>query len=272
VRKPGSDARSKRVPELLYYHLREYAEYDKTMISHQIRRSFTHTQWSLAMRAEESRTGDDAREALVKLCARYWYPVYAYLRRSGCRAVEAQAITRDFLQHLLRHSRDSDSIRAQGRFRQYLLSRLGVFLASERPESPGDDVVAELAEPPPDLELRNQRDNADARSPEEAYQRSFALELLARASARLSQEASQTGRRDMYDALEPFLASDPAPAEAEELVRCLEMRPLAIAVALKRLRQRFREVIDLELADTVGSADELQAEQQALYAVLRQGR
>lgn len=242
------------------------------MISHQIRRSFTHTQWSLAMRTEEPRAGADSREALVKLCARYWYPVYAYLRRSGCRAAEAQATTRDFLQHLLWRSDDSDSIRAQGRFRQYLLSRLGVFLANERPELPAGDVVAELVDPPPDLELRNQRDNADARSPEEAYQRSFALELLARAFARLSEEASQTGRRDMYDALEPFLASDPTPAETEELVRRLEMRPVTIAVALKRLRQRFREVIDLELADTVGSADELQAEQQALYAVLHQCR
>jgi len=132
------------------------------------------------------------------------------------------------------------------------------------------EVVAELIEPPPDLELRNQRDNGDATSPEQAYQQSFALELLARASERLREEASQTGRLDMYDALEPFLAIDPSQAKSEELARRLGTRPVTIAVAIRRLRQRFREVIDTELADTVASADELQAEQQALYAVLRE--
>jgi len=73
----------------------------------------------------------------------------------------------------------------------------------------------------------------------------------------------------MYDALEPFLAIEPSQVENVELARRLGMRSLTISVALRRLRQRFREVIDAELADTVASAEELQAEQQALYAVLQ---
>jgi RNA polymerase sigma-70 factor (ECF subfamily) len=234
------------------------------------RRNFEHTQWSLAMRTDEPQ-GVDAHEALVKLCLRYWYPIYAYLRRFGHGPASAQEITRSFLQHLFRHFRDSGTTLAQGRFRQYLLARLRAFLVSNSHVSPEGEAIAELTEPPPDLEARNQRDNADVQSPDQAYQQSFALELLERASERLREEARQTGRLDMYHALEPFLAIDPSPGENEELARRLGTRPVTIAVAIRRLRQRFREVIDTELADTVASADELQAEQLALYAVLREG-
>ena len=233
------------------------------------RQSFGHTQWSLAMRNDVPQ-GADAHEALVKLCLRYWYPVYAYLRRFGHGPANAQEITRSFLQHLFRHFRDNGKTLAQGRFRQYLLARLREFLVSDSQVRSGGKAIAELIEAPPDLESRNQRDNAGARSPDQAYQQSFALELLARASGRLRAEASQTGRLDMYDALEPFLAIDPSPAENEELARRLGTRSVTIAVAIRRLRQRFREMIDTELADTVASADELQAEQQALHAVLRE--
>ena len=101
------------------------------------------------------------------------------------------------------------------------------------------------------------------------YQRSFALEVLARAFGRLREEALQMGNLDMYEALQPFVAVEPAPREYEQIAERLHRRPLALVVALKRLRQRFREVIVEELADTVASADELRAEQQALHAALR---
>jgi RNA polymerase sigma-70 factor (ECF subfamily) len=73
----------------------------------------------------------------------------------------------------------------------------------------------------------------------------------------------------MYEALEPFLGNEPQAGVYEALARQLQSRPLALVVALKRLRQRFRELVGEELADTVTSSDDLAAEQQALHAVLR---
>jgi len=212
----------------------------------------------------------DAREALVELCVRYWYPIYAYLRRAGRSPASAQEITRSFLQHLFRHFRDGGTSLAQGRFRHYLLARLRAFLENEQPVATVAEVVAELIEPPPDLEQRYERDNDRTQSPEQAYQLGFALELLARACERLREEAGQTGRLDMYDALQPYLAIDLPAAEADDLGRRFGTRTVVLAVALRRLRQRFRELIDTELADTVASADELLAEQHALFAVLRE--
>jgi RNA polymerase sigma-70 factor (ECF subfamily) len=75
----------------------------------------------------------------------------------------------------------------------------------------------------------------------------------------------------MCEALEPFLARDPLPGQYDELGRKLGVRPLALVLALKRLRQRFRELVREELADTVASAEELAAEQEALLAVLDRG-
>jgi RNA polymerase sigma-70 factor (ECF subfamily) len=232
------------------------------------RRQFESTHWSMAMRSDVPRAVD-ARAALVELCLRYWYPVYAYLRCFGHGPESAQDIARSFLQHLFRHFRDGGTRRAQGRFRHYLLERLRTFMAGDERGDPDGEVIAELAESPPGLELRYQRDNANARSPEQAYQQSFALELLERATSRLREEATQTGHMDMYETLEGFLAIDPTAAECEQAARRLQVRTVVVMVALKRMRQRFRELIDSELADTVASAEELLAEQQALFAVLR---
>jgi RNA polymerase sigma-70 factor (ECF subfamily) len=234
------------------------------------RQHFATTHWSIVMQADAPRTRD-ARDALIQLCLRFWYPIYAYVRQCGHSPAVANDITHSFLQHLFRHFREQGTAQAQGKFRQYLLARLHDFLSSDW-RSAVAEPVAELADPPQDLEARNQRDNSAARSPEQAYQQSFALELLARALARLREEARETGHLDMFEALEPFLAQDPSGAETTDLAGRLKTRPLAVVVAMKRLRQRFRELIDMELADTVASADELLAEQQALYAVLREGR
>ena len=228
---------------------------------------FATTHWSMVRQLGAPR-GEDARAALVKLCLRYWYPIYAYLRQCGHSPKIANDITRSFLQHLLQHFQDEGTTQAKGQFRRYLLARLHDFLVGEWSNMVVRVTEPELAEAPPDLESRNERDNAGADSPEQAYQQSFALELMARAFARLRQEALDTGHIEMYEALEPYVAEDPPAGQYEELAQQLRTRPLALVVALKRLRQRFRELIDVELADTVSSAEEMLAEQQALYEVL----
>jgi hypothetical protein len=73
----------------------------------------------------------------------------------------------------------------------------------------------------------------------------------------------------MFEALQPYLSQEPGPGEYELIAQRLRMRPLALAVALKRLRQRLRELAGRELADTVASPDDLAAEQAALLSVLR---
>jgi hypothetical protein len=228
---------------------------------------FTRTRWSMVRQLQG--TDADARNALTELAVRYWYPVYACVRRCGHPQEIAQDITQLFLQQVAADLRSSRSA-PLGRFREWLLARLNAFLAGEWREL----TVAEcLPEAPPvaELEARSRCELGMDDSPEQAFRRSFALEVLSRGLKRLRAEARQTGHADMCEALEPFLTHEPLPGQYDELGRELAVRPLTLVVALKRLRQRFRELVRDELADTVASADELTAERQALLAALDPG-
>ncbi|TLY51727.1 MAG: hypothetical protein E6K53_06570 [Gammaproteobacteria bacterium] len=228
---------------------------------------FATTRWSLVMHTAAS-TAVDARAALIELAQRYWYPVYAYARRSGHAPPIAQDLARCFLSLLMRDFHNGDSLNTNGKFRRFLLERLNAFLGSDWRDTVDAQDDPELRVPA-DLEIRYQRDNADTGSPEQAYQRSFALEVIARALKRLSLEAHRTGHSEMYRALEPYLAREPGPGDYEAVARQLATRPLALIVALKRLRQRLRELVGEELADTVTCVTDLANEQAALHSVLR---
>lgn len=226
---------------------------------------FTQTRWSMVRRLR-GEDAAEARTALTELAVRYWYPVYAYVRRCGHPQDIAQDITQLFLQQVAADLHDSRRA-PPGRFREWLRARLNVFLAGEWREL----AIAEgLPEAPPlaELEARSRSELGPDDSPEQAYRRSFALEVLSRGLKRLRAEARQTGHAGMCEALEPFLTRDPLPGQYDELGRKLSIRPLTLVMALKRLRQRFRELVRDELADTVASADELAAERQALLAAL----
>jgi RNA polymerase sigma-70 factor (ECF subfamily) len=240
-----------------------------------------------------------ARDALGELAGRYWYPVYIYVRRCGHAPEAAGNIARRFLQQLLREVDDRSAQPSQGHYRSYLLSRLHTFLAAgpvdesspatepamppgRSPSAQGRSASAAEAtdgrerpaeamdglERPNDLELRYQRDHLDQLSPEQSYQRAFALQILHRTLRRLTDEARQTGHLPMFERLEQFLARDPAPGEYESIATHLKVRPLTLVMALKRMRQRFRELAAEELVDTVATEEDLAGEQDALLSVL----
>jgi RNA polymerase sigma-70 factor (ECF subfamily) len=209
-----------------------------------------------------------ARDALGDLAQRYWYPVYAFVRRCGQPAPVAEQVARDLLRRLVNENDGTQPI-ASRHHRSFLLDRVHALLdrnwtvgTSER-EVPGTDFPA-----PPDLEQRFLRDHIMPSSPEQAFQRSFALVVLDRTLRRLRREAAETGHADMCRALEPFLARDPASADYERIARQLHARKVTLILALKRLRQRLRELAALELSDTVSSADDLAGEQEALLSIL----
>ena len=74
----------------------------------------------------------DSREALARLCELYWYPLYAYVRRWGYDADQAQDLTQEFFTRLLEKHYLRDADPARGRFRSFLLASLKHFLSNER--------------------------------------------------------------------------------------------------------------------------------------------
>jgi len=228
---------------------------------------FATTRWSMVMQLVD-KDSPLARDALGDLAQRYWYPVYAFVRRRGHAPPMAEQVTRDLLRRLVNDSDGTQQI-GSGHYRSYLLGRVHALLDDNWTVGPTEQDVPDIEfAAPPDLERRFLRDHIAPSSPEQAFQRSFALVVLQRTLRRLRDEAAETGRADMCRALEPFLARDPASADYERIAAQLRTRKVTLILALKRLRQRLRELAALELSDTVSSADALASEQDALLSIL----
>jgi RNA polymerase sigma-70 factor (ECF subfamily) len=245
---------------------------------------FQTTRWSLVAALDHA--GDapgvrplssaPARQRLLELCLRYWYPVYVYLRRSGHGAQAAQALAARFFD-TLHHPPPTPASRGHhGRNRTILLAELHRFLAEDalaagpsgHATSPA--LAPDLPVPPlAQLEARRQREGDAGGSPELALRRGFALEVIAQAMHRIEDEAREAGRLPMFSALQPYLASDPVPGIYADIAQRLDVSPLFLSLALKRLRERFRELVDDELAQTVASAAALEEERRSLHAALQ---
>lgn len=228
---------------------------------------FGRTRWSLVM-AVRGAGGPAVERSLDDLCQDYWYPVYAYIRRCGHGPEPAFERARAFFATLPDQIRRVDPT-VYGQFRRFLLSQLHRFLAEHEEVEPRADANALV---PPltltELEARQRRDHAPEAAPDLVFQRGFALEVLARSLRRLGLEAEQGGRAPMFRALERYLIADPAPGHHESIAQQLGVSPLALVLAIKRLRQRFRELVDAELGETVASANDLETERATLLAIL----
>lgn len=76
------------------------AQFAATMPSPDAPHSFQTTRWSMVRRA----TGEDdaaARSALAALCEAYWFPICAFIRRSGRTPHDAEDLTQGFFAWLL---------------------------------------------------------------------------------------------------------------------------------------------------------------------------
>jgi hypothetical protein len=221
------------------------------------------TQWSLVFNgAGGTPTG---QEALAELCLRFGFPVYAYLRRCGHAPLAAASVLHGFFHHLSAPLPPGGTLPPS--FRLWLLDDLHRFLA--HPDR-FDELLTVARLAPAELERRYAAEAEAGSAPEAAFHRDFAREVLARAQQRLHNEAAQAGRTTLYEHLAPFLAREPAQGTYEMLAETLGSRPLALVTAVKRLRQRFRELVDAELAETVAAADDLPAERIALRQALAQ--
>lgn len=228
---------------------------------------FGRTRWSMVIAVREG-SESEARRSLGELCRRYWVPVYAYVRRSGYEPEEAVRLVQRFLSRLVAKLKIGQP-RVAGGFRSYLQGQLEEFLASQDLRDTPVDAGAEMDPPWPleEIERRQLAEHPPHAAPAEALQRGFALELLAIALHRLREEAAQSGREALFEAVRPYLSREPSQSEYAALAAAMQSSTLAMVVAVKRLRQRFQELVDEELAQTVGDAQSLQNERQTLLSL-----
>jgi RNA polymerase sigma-70 factor (ECF subfamily) len=230
---------------------------------------FPTTRWTLVLAAADPQR-KDARSALVSLCEGYWYPLYAYVRRRGYSADQAQDLTQEFFIRLLEGRYLDRADPAKGRFRSFILTSLRFFVADEadrqRACKRGGGVVAPLEFS--SGEERYQREPAHDETPERIFERRWALSVLDRVVEKLRNEFVQHGRPEHFERLKVFLLgqSDAQPYAA--LAREMNTSEGALKVAVHRLRKRYRELFRQEIADTVADPAEVESELRFLVAAL----
>jgi DNA-directed RNA polymerase specialized sigma24 family protein len=232
---------------------------------------FHTTRWSIVLAAQSWTDAAGAHAALAALCRDYWYPLYAFVRRRGFAAHDAQDLTQAFFADLLeRNPTLADP--AKGKFRSYLLGALKHFLANEwhranaQKRGGGQKIVEWDALDP---EARYALEPADQTDADTLYDKRWAMELLARAMAELRAEFAAKDDARTFDALKGTLIGV-GPAR-EELAKQLGISAGVLKVAVHRLRHRYREVLRAEIAETVDSPSEVNEEMRHLARTLRGG-
>jgi DNA-directed RNA polymerase specialized sigma24 family protein len=227
--------------------------------------AFHTTRWSLVAAIRDPAEAT-ARQALAELCTIYWYPVYAFIRRSGQTPDAAQDLTQGFFTQLLERGGLSGADQAKGKFRSYLLGACRHFLANEYDRATaakrgGGQRVISIDFP--DAERRYLIEPADNRTPDQLFERRWALTLLDRTLSELRDEYFAAGNDALFDRLKDSLTGE---GEAHGAVAIdLGMTEGAVKVAAHRLRKRYRERLREAVADTTDDVDE---EIRSLFAAL----
>jgi RNA polymerase sigma factor (sigma-70 family) len=210
-----------------------------------------------------------SREALATLCERYWYPVYAFVRRNGFGAEDAEDLTQAFFSKLIEKDFVRDANPARGRFRAFLLTATKHFVSNERDRAMtikrgGTRTILSL-----EGEIAERRylaEPVDQLSPDRIFERRWALTILDRALARLRDEQERTGNGDRFDRLKGWLTGDQE--SYASLSKELGMSEAALKVAVHRLRKRYREILRSEIGDTLDDASNVDDEFRDLLAAL----
>jgi RNA polymerase sigma factor (sigma-70 family) len=229
-------------------------------------KDFATTHWSVVISAGRDSTVG-SRKALETLCETYWQPLYYYARRRGHGVEEAEDLIQGFFLRLLEKGAVAKADRERGRFRTFLLSSLKNYITDEWKKGKAIKRGGGRAFHSLDFEsIENlcQRDSLQESSPDVVFARRWAVTLMERVLDRLRQAYTGSGREDLFDELKDCLDGDSNQRSYREIGNNLSMTEGAVKMAVHRLRQRFRDTLRQEIAQTVADPKDIDDELQAL--------
>jgi RNA polymerase sigma factor (sigma-70 family) len=231
---------------------------------------FATTHWSVVMAAKHG-DSSDAEAALEKLCRAYWRPLYAYIRRDGYDATEAQDLTQEFFARLLARDYLQQLRHQEGKFRSFLLAYLKNFLSEQRRKAGaqkrgGDCEFVSLDAPAG--EEGYLLEPVDELTPDEVFERRWAQAVMQTALDRLRDEYLACGQAALFTLLQDYQPREPGGRSYAQLGGELAMTEAAIKSAVQRMRQRHRELLREEIAHTVTRPEEIEEELRHFRALL----
>ncbi len=230
---------------------------------------FATTHWTIVLQAGRS-DGTRAREALAQLCQTYWFPLYAYVRRRGYSVEDAQDLTQGFFARLLELESLADVRREKGKVRSFLLASLNHYLSDEwdraTAQKRGKDQVVSFDTA--SAETRFAREPADNSTPEKLFERQWAMALLENVVQRLQSEYESSGKGGLFMALRFSIMGEKSAVPYTQLAKQLNLSEEALRVTVHRLRQRYRQMLRDQIAQTVATPAEVEEEIRHLFQAL----
>ena len=231
---------------------------------------FASTHWSVVLRAGGPNT-DDSRQSFGTLFEIYWYPLYAFSRRSGQSDQDAMDSTQSFFAHLL-YTEGLDSLSPQkGRFRSFLIASFKNFLANERRAANTQrrgGAVKTLSLSEVDFQSRYNNEPAHDGSAERLFDRAWVESLFERVQSRLADDYRLADKEVLFRLLRPHLTNHGDALPRAEISRQLNLSKAAVAMSLHRMRRRFGELLREEIAATVEQPTDIEDELRELMALV----
>jgi RNA polymerase sigma factor (sigma-70 family) len=225
---------------------------------------FASTQWSMVLAARDG----SSEAAMQTLCANYWRPLYAFVRRSGRSVEDAQDLTQGFFSRMI----EKDSLRhvdpALGKFRAFLLASMRNFLANEwrRDQTSMRGGRVEFLSVQDMTRAEDYYAAATTGTPEQIYERNWALALLERTTQELAAEFTAAGKAHVFAQLKPYLEGDRDGARYAQVAAALGWSEVTVRVSVHRMRSRFRDLLHREVAATLADPDDqVEIEQELRY-------
>jgi RNA polymerase sigma-70 factor (ECF subfamily) len=195
-------------------------------------------------RVSRAAPGDEA--SAEEFCRFYWYPLYSYLRHAGYAHADSEDHVQSFLPHLLRKNLLTSADPERGRLRNFLTTLLKRHIAARRTKDNAQKRGGRSPHIPFDwgaAEASWLRQGRAAASPEEAFRRALATQLVADAIDALRKRYADPDRLALFEALLPALEGIHPDESYATIAARLDMRPGAVRTAAVRLRDQFRKCV-----------------------------
>jgi RNA polymerase sigma factor (sigma-70 family) len=228
---------------------------------------FHTTRWSMIALASQVAGGS---KALGELCRLYWHPLYHFARARGMRHEDACDAVQGLFEAVVEDNVVARAVASRGRFRSFLIGCFRHHLSDlcrhdEAKKRGGGTQAVPWDEAAEEMESLA---NHEQLSPEVAYDRRWAMTVLATAAARLKQEMEGQNLGDRLAVLEPFIlagAPEMTYAEAAAQLNAPENR---VRTWIHRLRQRRAQLVREVVAETVSDPAEVDDELRHLLSVI----
>ena len=228
---------------------------------------FATTHWTVVLAAGQRHT-PSADAALEELCRTYWFPLYAYVRRRGHAKADAEDLVQAFFARLLTKNFLANLASERGKFRAFLLAALKHFLANEWDKAQAQKRGGGAAHLSLDWQTADTKFQVAATqepSPDQAFDREWALALLTKVIERLQKECAADGKAKLFEELKGFLMAGKNETAQSEMAKALGMEEGAVRVTVHRLRKRYRVLLRDAIAQTLTDESQVDEEMRALF-------